>query len=440
MSNELEIVSGPNTLDVVDAFETLEATPKGRARLEKLGELLEKSLALREVLYRVLSPDITFGVKKVPEPEGAGVFAQGGFEDNLIDLLDKLASRELSGNAASEAIANFLSACNDLEQKWTERIIKRDLRLSISAKSVNKVYPGLIPTFPHPGAIDVNKATEKDLNGSWAIQPKMDGARCVAVIPPEGEIQLLSRTGKQWKNFDPIVKQLEDWREKHGKGLPSPLYLDGEVVVIENGKIKFQAIQKVMLASESKTQVGELRYIVWDAALEGEWNEPQIPYKDRFRFLQSLKLEDCGVQVIDSLWYDDVQFTHEALMAACKASVEAGYEGVMVRRSDKPVQMRKCKDILKVKLFKDSEAQVIGFVEGEGRLKGTLGALVCKTVEGGVEFQIGTGFDDKDREEIWNNQDTYLNKYVNYKLVEFTDDGVPRQPVFRSFRHEDDFD
>jgi len=57
-----------------------------------------------------------------------------------------------------------------------------------------------------------------------------------------------------------------------------------------------------------------------------------------------------------------------------------------------------------------------------------------------VEFQIGTGFDDKDREEIWNNQDTYLNKYVNYKLVEFTDDGVPRQPVFRSFRHEDDFD
>jgi DNA ligase-1 len=74
-------------------------------------------------------------------------------------------------------------------------------------------------------------------------------------------------------------------------------------------------------------------------------------------------------------------------------------------------------------------------VEGAGKLLGMLGALNCRT-KAGVEFQIGSGFSEEDRRQIWGMKN--LPRLVNYKFQELTLDGVPRFPVFRGFRHEDD--
>jgi len=79
---------------------------------------------------------------------------------------------------------------------------------------------------------------------------------------------------------------------------------------------------------------------------------------------------------------------------------------------------------------------VLGAVIGQGKYDGVLGALQCQT-EAGKQFEIGSGFSDEDRKRIWKNRKD-LPKFVNYKFQNLTEDGIPRFPIFRSFRAEID--
>lgn len=154
----------------------------------------------------------------------------------------------------------------------------------------------------------------------------------------------------------------------------------------------------------------------------------------------------------------------EALDAFEADALSKGAEGLMVRS---PTGLYKqgrstLKEgyLLKVKRFTDSEAVVIGFEEkmhnaneatvGElGQTKrsshlgnmvpmNTLGSLHVRDLVTGVEFNIGTGFNDELRKEIWNNQDVWLNKIVKYKHFEVGSVDKPRFPVFLGERMLED--
>ena len=118
--------------------------------------------------------------------------------------------------------------------------------------------------------------------------------------------------------------------------------------------------------------------------------------------------------------------------------------------------------LLKVKEFADAEATVVGFNEklsNQNELKtdvfgyaerstekagmvpaGTLGSFHVKMTDG-REFNCGSGLNDEQRLEIWNNQDEYLGKMIKFKYMQIGVDkktGVPRLPIFLGFRHPDD--
>jgi DNA ligase-1 len=52
----------------------------------------------------------------------------------------------------------------------------------------------------------------------------------------------------------------------------------------------------------------------------------------------------------------------------------------------------------------------------------------------GVEFEVGTGFDDGLRLAIWKNKDYYGKKIVKYKFFPTGSKDKPRFPVFLGFR------
>lgn len=136
-----------------------------------------------------------------------------------------------------------------------------------------------------------------------------------------------------------------------------------------------------------------------------------------------------------------------------------GYEGVMLRSTDAPYKYGrgtvKAQDLLKLKRFADAEAKIIDFEEqmhntNEATLdalghtersskkagmigKGTLGALKVSGVNGtykGATFNIGTGFDDALRAEIWVNQPRWWGAVVKYKYFPSGSKEAPRFPVF----------
>lgn len=432
-------------MNLVDALEHMEAAAQGNARLEALRQADDACRDLRRLLFLTLSPDVTFGVKKLPKGDDKAVFkfkSEYEFEHVLFELLENLRSRKWTGNEALEKINKFLTDCNDVQRKWTERSLRQDLRLNIGAKDVNKVLgKNTIYLFEVPLATDYAKAKPKDLKGKWFWQPKLDGGRCVAIIPPKGgRVILKSRTGKEWGNFESVRLALQKIADN--RKFSEIQYVDGEVVSYVNGKIDFQSIQKTMLRKDG-IEVGELKFIVFDAALESEWREPKLPYIKRL----GDALDVCAhadylgvgnkIDLVKAKELDDPN--PESLREECAKEVENGYEGGCMRKREEPVINKRSKSLIKVKLFQDGEAEITGTAElqREGKGDNTLGALVCKTAEG-VAFEVGSGFSAAERDYLWSIRAELPGQFENYKFFELTRDRVPRLPIHRSLRSADD--
>lgn len=101
--------------------------------------------------------------------------------------------------------------------------------------------------------------------------------------------------------------------------------------------------------------------------------------------------------------------------------VRAGGEGVMLRDPRSIWTPKRVNTLLKVKPMLDSEAIVIGHIDGEKRLEGMLGALVVKWND--KIFNLGTGFHDTERKK-----ELYpIGTKVRFKYTSLTGDGIPRE-------------
>ena len=113
---------------------------------------------------------------------------------------------------------------------------------------------------------------------------------------------------------------------------------------------------------------------------------------------------------------------------------------------------------VKLKFFENGEFEVIGFEERMHNTNeattnelgyterssckenlipmNTLGSLVLKY--GDSSFKVGTGFNDEQRQEIWNNKESYLGKLASIRYMSVGLKDLPRVPSFQGFRDEDD--
>lgn len=272
-----------------------------------------------------------------------------------------------------------------------------------------------------------------------AATPKLDGIRAMTV---NGD--LLSRTMKTIPNEHIRSRLLCSGIKLHG--------LDGEIITYTEGKMNPLNI----VSGNVMRRSGEPDFIyhVFD-----DFTAPESGYMDRVKtHLETL--EETGLVkrvlpvVIENL---------EDLMAYEAEQLALGYEGVMVRRPDGHYKFGRATErdgiLTKIKRFTDHEGDVIGFIEllrneneaqkdafgrtkrslsKEGRVAGgTLGALIIRTeIEGRtMEFELGTGYTAAQRQEIWDNRESYLGKTVTFKYREILKDR-PNLPVFRCFRQD----
>jgi hypothetical protein len=447
---------------LIEILEEIEAAPRGNARLDVIAKYKDDYSLIR-FFQKAVSPAVTFGVKKVDSPyQGCRRNHPGTFAADLFNLALKLEMREWTGNKALQEIEDFLNNCTSTEEKWARRFLQQDLRLDVGAKAFNKAVGfNAIPLFGVPLAEDWNKLKKKPTEGIWEIQPKLDGARTIAYIDFGAQtVELYSRTGKRWGNFKSIEGYLLGFAEqvKTSTGMTGKWVLDGEVLSYVDGKIDFQALQHTMMRKDG-VEDGELHYVIFGACPIDDWFSGNRTYSQHYAGINELGgglrygTKDC-LRIIDILGYvgdcgpdggpyelQDFGLLDERLAKKCSLAMSMGYEGVMLRRIDAPVELKRSKNLIKYKQFCDSEAKIIGVVEGKGKLTEMVGALVCETSDGKV-FEIGTGLDDAERSKLWamNLVGDLEGKWVSYKYQELTKDGIPRFPVYRSLRSADDFD
>lgn len=108
-----------------------------------------------------------------------------------------------------------------------------------------------------------------------------------------------------------------------------------------------------------------------------------------------------------------------------------GGEGCMVRQPHSRWEPHRSRHLVKVKPHNDSEAKVIGWETGKGRLVGMLGSLTVEWVNPfnkTVQFQL-SGFTDEERRLV-DGRPQFMEALVTFKYRELTDDGLPKEARF----------
>ena len=388
-------------------------------------------------LRMALDPLVTFGVKAVPERSDI-LTGQGLTWKDFKVLADQLINRELTGHAARDAIELFMSVAT--VEQWNgfyRRILIKDLRCGVSEKTVNKIAPGTVPVFTCALAHDSAKH-EKKMAGKKQIEVKLDGVRVLAVCKG-GKVELFSRNGKQFHNFDHIIAEIE--AVLAAKPAPYDCVLDGEVMSAD-----FQDLMKQLQRKDGKKATDAVLhlfdFIPLKDFLEGGWDKPQT-YRSNLVKYWVLENQDLleHVQALD--WEDvdlDTPEGQQRFVALNKQAVDGGYEGVMIKDIDAPYECKRTHAWLKAKPFIEVTLEVTDIEEGTGRNEGRLGAFVCEGVDDDrhIAVNVGSGFTDANRDDFWNHRDSVKGNLVEVRADAITQnqDGTYslRFPRFKTFR------
>ena len=267
--------------------------------------------------------------------------------------------------------------------------------------------------------------------------PKFDGIRCLI---KDGIA--VSRTLKPIRN-----KYVQEML----KGLPDGL--DGELMLEDTAS--FSEVSSAIMREEGEPN---FRYLVFD------WitiEDSRAGYLQRVR---ELELQSATLSRFVSVILPEEIISLSIFESFEEECLEAGFEGVMIRKRDGPYKFGRSTSkegyLLQWKRFTDSEAEILGFIEKNhnanekekdalGHSKrsqhkenlvpaGVLGALLVREIKTKIEFKIGGGFNDAQRDHLWKIRKSLIGRIVKYKYQEVGVLEKPRFPVFLGFRDKDD--
>lgn len=332
---------------------------------------------------------------------------QHGYTD-LFKLLDDLDQNYLTGHMAISYVNGFVDVNRTFEDTiWN--IIDRNLKTRSTASMINRVHPGLIPTFDVALANAYNDKTAKkvDWNDNWLISRKLDGVRCLVLIDDQGEVKLTSRSGKPFNtlsNLEVSIRKL---------GLKNTV-LDGEVCILDqNGDEDFQSIIKEIKRKDHT--IKNPYYYIFDQLTMEEFASKTSArtFQQRLDVLIQLQqVDDPYFSVLPQYMGDDTVFAD-----MIKSSKDQNWEGLMLRK-DAEYKGKRSNDILKVKSFQDDEYIVKDIEVGPNRVivnGKEISEEMLKNIiieHRGHRVQVGSGFSIEQRRYYYQHHDELIGKQV----------------------------
>jgi DNA ligase-1 len=266
----------------------------------------------------------------------------------------------------------------------------------------------------------------------YFASPKLDGVRAIVM---NGKVYSRSK------------KLIPNAHVQHLFGRTGLNWLDGELIVgALNASDTYRNTVSGVMAED---KVPDVTFNVFDHAMHH-----LSGWEYRFQKAKETVEAEGAACILPHVKINSVEEL-DSLEARC---LDLGYEGVMLRSPDGQYKHGRATaregTLLKVKRFSDGEAEVLEVIEEMhngneattselGRTKrsshqanktgkGRMGALRVRDLSSGVEFNIGTGFDDADKEWFWLKDRAGL--LVKYKSLLIGVKDKPRHPVYLGLR------
>jgi bifunctional non-homologous end joining protein LigD len=342
------------------------AVPKGLPRRRG-----ERHLAIRTPDHSMEHATFT---GSIPEDEYGGgevrIFDRGVYE--MIDRDDERLTFRLEGGRLAGIWHLVHTGPKDGKEQW------------LAIMSEDRRPPGEKRPPPEPMLASV--AVRPFDDPGWVFEPKWDGIRAIASC--EETTRLISR------NDHDITVAYPELQRLHEQVVALGAMLDGEIVAFEDGVPSFQRLQqRIHLRDERRIEQMTLQvpvvYMVFDVIYIDGKDLTGRPLQDRRRILEEIVVPSDHIQLSP--------ITVGEGSALFSAVSEQGLEGIMAKRLSSQYRPgARSRDWLKVKVSFDADVVIVGWTEGEGRRKGSLGSLVMAVYdEGELRYvgNVGTGFD-----------------------------------------------
>lgn len=290
----------------------------------------------------------------------------------------------------------------------------------------------------------LNEVKEPFDNEDYIYELKLDGIRCVAYIEPKS----VTLQNKRFKDLTPIYPEISDIC----KCVKKRVILDGELVVLTNGKPDFYALQKRSLMGDKfrislAAKKNPVQFVAYDIIYYDGKDLTDNPLMERKEYLSKAVSEGHNLSV--SRWIE------RNGVAFFQLAKKENLEGIVAKKKDGLYHIgKRTSEWIKIKVMQDEDLLVLGYqLDEDGKVKDLIlgyynekGELKCRgKVYLGVskaEQKIIADFAKKNTvKRPW--FDKYKNTvWLKPQLVgtahfmHETESGGMRQPVWKGLRDD----
>ena len=420
----------------------------GKAKLDVMRQH-EDNAMLKKVLYFVYNPRIVTGIseKKLNKELDLNKFNEVVDEIETVSALMFYLEENNTGRDEDIGIVQqYLNKIRHLDKMefmdlhlkmdMTRALVLKDLPIGISASTINKVWPDLVPVFK---LMKGKKYEAKEIDVPFTLSLKLDG-NSATVFNLENETYILSRSGA-------TMEGLEHIEQFYRENLPLGYVFCGEILAYNSDLLDhsdlFRLTNGIINSKKSKEKINT-QHIVFDRVPYREYKTSKFSEKfserrdDIIELLKEYKPYEnskYNLPVMRVPYYYTGIMDNDLISKQLQKVNADGLEGLMLNFDEDVYKFGSAKGLQKVKEFYTMDLLVVDMIE---HIRGgKVGSLVVEYKDSVVGV---SGITDDLRNLWWNNQDEIIGKVVEIGYFRKSKDKSGKEslqfPSFIRVRHD----
>jgi DNA ligase-1 len=422
----------------------------GNGSQKEKQRLIAESLS-EEMLYIIdvcFNPFITTKLHKLEIEKSRGIIPLTPFPgfSTFHTLVEELKKAPAANDSLRQRANNLINSQISPDPKEDlllrdilMKILTKRMNIGIGAKLINKAIGREL--IPDPSLM-LASDDQKEIAG-WSkiyCEEKYDGVRVIAVGDRERGFQFYTRAfneldkSKLYRIESSLINVL------HNANIVGEVFFDGELTDVNRKSVSGKVTQ-ILKGTAPNDIDKDFLFNVFDLEKSdvlktGKGTTPFIKRRAELEFLLGFLEVDSPVTLARQWVVDSMEETQKIYALI----VSMGGEGVILKPEDHVYECKRSKNWVKLKQIQDCDLEITGWYPGEGKREGFIGGFICTDSSKTLEVKIGSGFTDKDLQELSLDPDSLIGKIAAVQYNEpITDKFGGRSlflPRFIEIRHD----